>query len=96
MLHMLALRAPTHRLVIEPELGEIAEEEGEAARDQAFVPSGAQQWMCAAVSGVVRPKKDAITWSVCAVGSSTTTTVPAPGEATGGTSFAPLSGCDGR
>src|SRR5260370_35588320 len=56
----------------------------------AFVPSGGQQWIGAAVSGVVKPKNPAIICIVCAVGSSTTTAVPAPGEATGGTSFAPL------
>src|SRR5258708_14549198 len=63
---------------------------GTVVATPAFVPSGAQQWMCAAVSGVVKPKNDAIICSVCAVGSSTTTAVPTPGETTGGTSFAPL------
>jgi len=45
--------------------------------------------MCAAVSFDVKPKNAAFICIVCAVGSSTTTARPAPGEATGGTSFAP-------
>jgi hypothetical protein len=48
-----------------------------------------QQWMCAAVSGVVKPKNDAMICIVWAVGSSTTATLPAPGELLGGVSFAP-------
>src|SRR4051794_38292715 len=48
-----------------------------------------QQWMCAAVSGVVKPKNAARIDIVWAVGSSTTVTAPAPGEPLGGTSFAP-------
>jgi hypothetical protein len=43
-----------------------------------FVPSGPQQWMCAAVSGAVKPKNPAMICIVSAVGSSTTTAVPAP------------------
>src|SRR5713226_7786831 len=62
---------------------------GSVVATPAFVPSGAQQWMCAAVSGVVKLKNAAFTCIVCAVGSSTTTASPAPGETTGGTSFAP-------
>jgi hypothetical protein len=48
-----------------------------------------QQWICAAISGVVKPKNDAMICIVSAVGSSTTATEPAPGEVLGGTSFAP-------
>jgi hypothetical protein len=48
-----------------------------------------QQWMCAAISGVVNPKNDARICIVSAVGSSTTVTLPAPGELLGGVSLAP-------
>jgi hypothetical protein len=44
--------------------------------------------MCAAVLGVVNPKNDARISIVWAVGSSTTVTVPIPGELLGGVSFA--------
>src|SRR5215831_4558621 len=46
--------------------------------------------MCAIVSFDVRPLNVALTWSVCAVGSSITVAVPVAGVVTGGTSLAPL------
>src|SRR6516162_2534154 len=46
--------------------------------------------MRAMVTFDVRPLNVALTWSVCAVGSSITVAVPVPGVATGGTSLAPL------
>jgi hypothetical protein len=45
--------------------------------------------MCAAVSGAVKPKNPAMICIVSAVGASTTSAVPAPGELLGGPSFAP-------
>jgi hypothetical protein len=45
--------------------------------------------MCAAVSFDVKPLNVALICIVWAVGSSTTAAKPVPGEATGGTSFAP-------
>ena len=62
---------------------------GTVVATPAFVPSGAQQWMCAATSFDVKPLKVALICIVWAVGSSTTVARPVPGEATGGTSFAP-------
>src|SRR5262245_19599707 len=53
-----------------------------------FVPSGAQQWMCAAVVFDVKPLNDTLISIVFAVGSSTIVARPVPGELTGGTSFA--------
>lgn len=56
----------------------------------ALVPSGAQQWMCAATSGDVKTLKLALISSVLAVVSSLRVTKPVPGELTGlGNSFAP-------
>ena len=56
----------------------------------ALVPSGAQQWMCAATSGDVKTLKLALISSVLAVVSSLRVTKPVPGELTGlGSSFAP-------
>jgi hypothetical protein len=55
----------------------------------AFVPSGAQQWMWAAVSFVVKPLNDTSISIVAAVGSSTILATPVPDEVVGGTSFAP-------
>jgi hypothetical protein len=57
----------------------------------AFVPNGAQQWMCAPVIvGEVRPLNVAVICIVWAVGSSTTVARPVPGEGTGlGSSLAP-------
>src|SRR5436853_406335 len=49
---------------------------------------GRQQWMCAAVSGVVSPLKVTLTCIVSAVGSSTTDAKPVAVEAVGGISFA--------
>src|SRR5258708_6573896 len=54
-----------------------------------LVPSGAQQWMCAATSLEVKPLNVALICIVWAVGSSTMVARPVPGEATVGTSFAP-------
>jgi len=48
-----------------------------------------QQWMCAAVSGVVRPLNVAAICIVLAVGSNTIVARPVPGEPVGGVSFAP-------
>jgi hypothetical protein len=45
--------------------------------------------MCAAVSFDVKPLNVALIWIVSAVGSSTIVARPVPGEAMGGTSFAP-------
>src|SRR5262245_17813586 len=55
----------------------------------ALVPSGAQQWMCAALVFEVNPLNVALTCIVWAVGSSTTVAKPVPAGLTGGTSFAP-------
>src|SRR2546423_7482057 len=63
---------------------------GTAVATGALVPSGAQQWMCAAVSLEVKPLNVTLIWIVWAVGSSTTVARPVPGETTAGTSFAPL------
>ena len=57
---------------------------GSVVATPALVPSDAQQWMCAAVSGAVKPKNDTMICIVSAVGSRTTATVPAPGELMGG------------
>src|SRR5215469_7159484 len=46
--------------------------------------------MCAMVAFDVRPLNVALTWSVCAVGSSIAVAVPVAGVATGGTSLEPL------
>src|SRR5260370_21296912 len=55
----------------------------------AFVPGSAQQWMCDALAGVVRP--DQLSSTVIMVCASLRRTVPKPlpGEPVGGTSFAP-------
>src|SRR5260370_3538267 len=63
---------------------------GTVVATPAFVPSGAQQWMCAALVIDVKPLNVAFTCSVWAVESSTTVARPVPGEGTGGTSFAPV------
>jgi len=61
----------------------------EVVATMALVPSGAQQWMCAAVVFEVNPLNVALTCNVWAVGSSTTVAKPVPAGLTGGTSFAP-------
>src|SRR5262249_42994369 len=61
------------------------------ATNIAFVPAGAQQWMWAALSGVVKPLNDTLISIVFAVGSSVIVARPVPfGDTTGGvcTSFA--------
>jgi hypothetical protein len=55
----------------------------------ALVPSGAQQWMCAAVVFEVNPLNVALISNVWAGGSSTTVAKPVPAGLTGGTSSAP-------
>jgi hypothetical protein len=50
---------------------------------------GRQQWMCAAMSGDVKPLNVTLTCNVWAVGSNTTDAEPIPGEAFGGFSFEP-------
>src|SRR5689334_20356772 len=50
---------------------------------------GRQQWMCAIVSGVVRPLNVTLICIVWAIGSSTTDADPVADELTGGISFAP-------
>jgi hypothetical protein len=54
-----------------------------------LVPSGAQQWMCAATVFEVKPLNVTLSCSVWAIGSSTTVAKPVPAGLTGGTSFAP-------
>jgi hypothetical protein len=54
-----------------------------------LVPSGAQQWMCAATSLEVKPLNVTLIWSVCAAASNITVARPVPGEGTTGTSLAP-------